>query len=276
MNHGKSYLVPDVFWAKVGSLSIAGICLYIAGNFLNDWMDRDWDQTKRPERALPRGLFKPIHYLTAAFLLAFSGVLLAAHTHLTSGIVAAGIVITIVIYTIWHKQTAWAVIPIGICRALLPMMSAVAIFHDILPLCGLSLGILSYIVALSLSARCESKSDVAEISTYLSYGLFLAVPLMMLSPFYWVGNTHMIFYLATIPYGIWIILCRSIFRKPISRYVSALLAGIPIVDWIPMISLGGIWTLGSHSPSLFGTTCLIFPLIAFVAALFLQRLAPAT
>lgn len=276
--------VPGYFWWVVGQLSVAGICLYVAGNFLNDWMDRKWDLQNRPERALPRRLFKPVAYLASAMLLAITGVALAGSLNGPTGIVALGIVFSIVIYTICHKQTAWSVLPMGLCRALLPIMGAVAMiqnpadltFAKVLPLTGLAAGIFFYIVALSLSARCESKNASAEFSGYLSLGLFLAVPVLMLWPFYLTGKSHLIFYFAAIPYLVWIVLCKSIFRKPIPRYVSALLAGIPIVDWIAMLSLGMIWDLKNDSISSFGISCFIVPPIAFVAALFLQRLAPAT
>ena len=31
--------------------ALAGVLLYFAGNLANDWFDRDWDRTRRPERA---------------------------------------------------------------------------------------------------------------------------------------------------------------------------------------------------------------------------------
>lgn len=278
--------VPEYFWAVVGQLAIAGICLYVAGNFLNDWMDRKWDLQNRPERALPRGLFKPSAYLASALLSATVGVVLAWSSNEPAGIVALEIVVSIVIYTICHKQTAWSVLPMGLCRALLPLMGSVAMvqnppdlptaFTNVLPLVGLAAGVFSYIVALSLSARNESKNNPTEALGHLSLGLFLVVPLLMLWPFYFTHISHPMFYFATIPYLVWIGLCKSIFRKPIPRYVSALLAGIPIVDWIPLISLGVIWGGKNHSIPLFGIACFVIPPIAFIASLFLQRLAPAT
>jgi 4-hydroxybenzoate polyprenyltransferase len=48
------------------ALMMAAVLFYVSGNFFNDWMDRDWDREKRPERALPRGMFSPKAYLMTA------------------------------------------------------------------------------------------------------------------------------------------------------------------------------------------------------------------
>ncbi|MEO5716834.1 MAG: UbiA family prenyltransferase, partial [Luteolibacter sp.] len=63
---GEGQSGPGIPWSHVILLMTAGICLYVGGNFLNDWMDRRWDSENRPERALPRGLFKPETYRNAA------------------------------------------------------------------------------------------------------------------------------------------------------------------------------------------------------------------
>ncbi|MFN6096013.1 MAG: UbiA family prenyltransferase, partial [Verrucomicrobiota bacterium] len=51
----------------------SGILLYLAGNLLNDWHDRDWDALHRPERALPQKIFQPSSYLTLAIACSLAG-----------------------------------------------------------------------------------------------------------------------------------------------------------------------------------------------------------
>ena len=81
-----------------------------------------------------------------------------------------------------------------------------------------------------------------------------------------------------IPFAIWLALCLTKFRKPVPRFVSALLAGIPLIDFIaaaPIAASLGAPDLGiGKQPLLLAT--LIVPLAAFVLSRLLQRIAPAT
>ena len=153
-------------WIDACVLMLAGVFLYVAGNFLNDWMDRDWDAMHRPERALPSWLFQPSGYLATAVLSAAAGVGMAAWVSRPAALIGVAIVASIAIYTLWHKKRAWTVIPMGLCRALLPVMGAVGLVGhgssaDRVMETGMiagivSIGLFCYIVGLSLSARFES------------------------------------------------------------------------------------------------------------------------
>ena len=104
-------------------LGLAGVLLCLAGNFLNDWHDRDWDARRRPERGLPRRLFPSALYLQIAVGCAVAGLLLAAWTGGKCLVVAALICACIAVYTKWHKHAIWSVVPLAMCRALLPVMA---------------------------------------------------------------------------------------------------------------------------------------------------------
>ena len=84
----------------------------------------------------------------------------------------------------------------------------------------------------------------------------------------------------SLPYAAWLALCFTKFKKPIPRYVSALLAGIPLVDFIASapIALGLSGSLIEQNlgemPHLMAL--LAVPLVAFVVGRALQKLAPAT
>ena len=80
-----------------------------------------------------------------------------------------------------------------------------------------------------------------------------------------------------IPYAVWLTLGLTLHRKPVPRHVSSLLAGIPLVDAMALLPLA--LTLASGAAawiSPFGLACFAVPPLAFLAALSLQRLAPAT
>ena len=155
-------------------LMIAALLFYVSGNFLNDWADREWDVQHRPERALPRGLFGSQFYLGFACAGIAVGMILAALHGWRAGVVSAVLVGFIVLYTKVHKQAAWSVIPMGLCRACLPVLGFVGVRGStggsmFFPAAALFL----YIIALSLSARWESKAEVPEGKKLLSRMLLL-------------------------------------------------------------------------------------------------------
>lgn len=289
--------VPDVPWEIVIRLMLAGVCLYVAGNFLNDWMDREWDAQCRPERALPRGLFTPASYRNTACVLGVAGLSLAASVTWVAGVVALVIVTCIVIYTYWHKRSAKAVIPMGLCRGFLPVMGAMGMAE--MPIDSWNVGYLGlyavfsalaggalfiYIVGLSLNARRESESGPSESPRpERSWILFLVSGLLMVSPFLFSGKTISITTASLIqglcgilPFGVWLCLCQTRFRRPIPRYVSALLAGIPLLDWIFLLPCSLLLLAENSNQDALSIACFVIPPLAFVSALLLQRLAPAT
>lgn len=252
-------------------LALAGILLYISGNFLNDWMDCGWDRKHRPERALPSGLFTPSAYLVAGALLAVFGLAAAFSVSQAAGAVAAAIVLCVVVYTWIHKETAWSVIPMGLCRALLPVMGVVGFSQSFLAFAILTgLALFCYIVGLSLSARSEAVAHASRLNKSISLVLFILAPCWVMVTLGWVGECSWKTVVAPIVYFGWIAMAMTWFRRPVSRHVSALLAGIPLLDWIFLMPF-----FSASFPS-FGIACVLIPPIAFLAALFLQRLAPAT
>jgi hypothetical protein len=266
----------EVPWQDAANVAISGVSLYLAGNFFNDWMDRKWDVTHRPERALPRGLFPPLLYLALALGLGGLGVLLAGQTSLPLGWVALLIVFCIVIYTVFHKRTTWAVIPMGLCRALLPIMGFTLFFPFIDGVWPAAAGIFCYIMGLSLSARYESMPEPPKRIAVMARGLLLGTVVLVA----W-GNRGLLVdkvpsILGALPYLTWTSLCLKLWRKPVPRLVSRLLAGIPLVDWMLLLPVFLSLAAAGDGWSGFAIACFTIPPLAFISALLLQRLAPAT
>ena len=290
-NHGDTNASFDP--AEPSLLCLAGILLYFSGNLANDWFDRGWDTTRRPERALPAGLFSPGSYLIFAVLLAASGSALAFVVQWTSGMSALAIVMLIAVYTLYHKRSAWAVIPMGMCRAGLYFLGCLAWWPDLdhlewtgylawlghtrmswlgafllTPAC-LAIGLFSYIAGLSLSARYESMEMPPQGPKIISRAL-LILPLAAMSCCFMTRSDLIVAGIAGMaPFTLWLALCVTRFRRPISRHVSALLAGIPLVDLIAAAPLS--YWVDLRFPAL-----LIVPPVAFLLSKYLQRIAPAT
>jgi len=284
-----------ISWTDLVSLCVAGLFLYFAGNLANDWFDRKWDAKLRPERALPSGLFHPGLYLASAVLLAVAGVALAFRVRLACGFCAVVIVFLIVIYTWFHKRATWSVIPMGLCRAGLYMLGFVfwwigwqeldASNIKALPTIATALtigicissGLLSYIAGLSLSARYEGMGDPPQGPRVVSLALLIYPVIAM--PCFWMSLWPLAGVIGVIPFVVWIWLCRTRYLRPIPRYVSALLAGIPLVDFMAAAPLALVFEFtpkqGVADFPLFWPVILV-PLVAFVLGRTLQKLAPAT
>lgn len=282
---GKTDIILAFPWDVVSKLMSAAVCLYVAGNFLNDWMDRGWDQTHRPERGLPRGLFTPGLYLGVALSLAIAGMALAAWVNGPAGVLAAAIATCIVIYTVWHKRGAWTVVPMGLCRGFLPVMGAMGMLDsqitpsnpdEWLPTAAYAgiagTALFCYIMGLSLRARYESREHPPETpgTLFVIAGVLLMFPLVS-NP-----QTFLWAIAGVSPYTLWLWRCQTVYRRPISRFVSVLLAGIPLLDWVFLLPVSGMLFQQKEAPWPLILACFLIPPLAFISALLLQRLAPAT
>jgi hypothetical protein len=290
--------LPSRLWLTASLLGFAGLALYVSGNFLNDWQDRHWDARHRPERALPQGAFTPTLYLGLAILCATVGVALASFVGLPSGGVAGLIVLCIVGYTRWHKTAEWPVLLMGLCRGLLPVMFFIACWWPNQPTseawqeggwqllaCYLwilvgaaspSLALTLYVVALSRIARHETVAPPVVRNSYpvllclLAGFVMTVIPVRQMGPFPVLG---------LLPFVLWLALCWTRFGSSPGRQVAALLAGLPLLDWVALLPLG-LWMLDNHAPVTgypsIALVSLLLPLLAFLAGRLLQRLTPAT
>ncbi len=266
----------EITGTEVVFLTLAGALLYISGNFLNDWMDHEWDAQNRPERALPLRLFSPDQYARVAGICAVLALLCTSWVSLLSTFVAAAILASICIYTFCHKRSPWSVIPMATCRALLPVLGYSAFSSNSASVLAASAGLFCYIMGLSLNARYESIAAPPKFAILMARSLFVMTAILSVSAGSALPYFPLLSLLGVIPYGLWMLLCLTKRRQPISRFVSSLLAGIPLVDWMVLlpISLSLAISGAGISGDLIG--CLVIPPLAWISAIFLQKLAPAT
>lgn len=280
-------------------LGVVSACqLYLSGNFLNDWYDRGWDSTHRPERALPSGLISPGAYLGAGLTMMCLGAVMAAWIHQSVLGVYVVIAILVMAYTLIHKRHAGAIWLMGGCRAGLYVMGMMILSPNLAAVDNLQqvaffppdalvssiflfapmVGMTCYIAGISLLARYESKAVLHSRVKWWALGLLL-MPLL----------THTIFssvyafslgaetwkqaaWVGAVPLLFWTL--RAFWQRgAVSEKVARLLAGIVLVDgvywWTSALTLHGVMGGGQAAPSL-------IPLYALAAALLLQKVAPAT
>lgn len=265
------------FGPGVAFALVAAFCLYLSGGFLNDWADHQWDAARRPERALPLGLFKPGLYLASGLAMAACGIAAAALAGGFAPAVAATLALNIGLYTWLHKKSAWSAVFMGLCRALLPLLgwaaaNGTAASLPIALLAGLAL--FFHVAGISLLARGESLPHAARGASP-AYFCFVGSILTMGFAARWsfeISTLHVM--IGCLPYALWTGLCLGR-RMGIASRISGLLAGIPLVDWMLLLPMylgmeaaqAATWQLGM---------CLWLPPLAFLAGRALQRLAPAT
>jgi 4-hydroxybenzoate polyprenyltransferase len=259
---------------------VTASALYFSGNLLNDWFDIEWDRKNRPERALPRALFTPSLYRLLAGLLVAIALTSATLANPAVFLIAAALIVFILLYTWAHKRTAWSVIPMALCRACLPLLGYFCCIGTTKASAWICLPAalhFAYLLLLSLRARTESRTEATRtMGTATSIALILPPCILVFaysSPQWWLESVA-VNGIATLPYLIWITLTLTLFRRPIARQVSALLAGIPLIDamiLLPYLILGHILLAGSGHV-LIATAWAP----AFLFGRLLQRYVPAT
>jgi len=146
----------------LGLLMAASALLYAGGVVLNDLFDRPVDAEERPERPIPSGRVSPAAaaWLGAELLLLGAAVAWVAASlagTLRPGLVALGLVGSVLLYDAWAKRTPLGPVVMGGCRmlnVLLGMSVAAMAWEGSHWLVAASIGL--YIVGVTWFARTEA------------------------------------------------------------------------------------------------------------------------
>jgi hypothetical protein len=146
------------------------------------------------------------------------------------------------------------------------------------------LGFLSYIAGISLYARYETRSHELSRQNSAFAVMLLLLPSLthsctasflftILGDFANLGLCN----LTMLPFIIWTSL-TIFFKRPVSSKVSRLLAGMPLADSVYLFSIIFACYLinGVEQDNLLILITPLIPLAAFLSALLLQKIAPAT
>ena len=117
----------DVFGLQAAETLVAISLLYVAGMYLNDAFDRDFDRQFRPERPIPSGAASASLVFTMGFALLLAGVAqlaLCGPRAALAGSVLAGL---IVLYDAWHKGNPASPLLMGGCRLLAYVAAGLAV-----------------------------------------------------------------------------------------------------------------------------------------------------
>lgn len=113
------FLDSDLFFQRLGLLTLSSAFLYAGGVVLNDYNDARIDAVERPERPIPRGaVSRPVAGWMGGSMLIAGGAL-ASFCSTASGLLALFLLIFILLYNFRLKPDAWlGPLSMGICRSL--------------------------------------------------------------------------------------------------------------------------------------------------------------
>jgi hypothetical protein len=249
-------------WSLLAWICVGTSLLYVAGMFLNDAFDANFDRQHRSNRPIPSGAITLKEVWLWGALLMLAGIASLAWISLTTMLIAIALTIAILVYDAFHKLIAIAPVVMGLCRCLVYVVAASVAVNGVTGLatwsgCALAL----YVIGLSFIARKEALwSPVALWPAIL---LIAPIALAFLADDTEIRTRAA---LLAVLLGIWIIGCvRLTFwraQPQVGKTVARLLAGIVLVDLLAAPDVVLPWIL-------------LFP-IWFLFALLLQKMVPAT
>ena len=230
-------LVESADQQRFAWLIAGATLLFLAGMFLNDAFDVQFDREHRPERPIPSGAItaKTVWVLGIGQLLLGLGCLVWMNTLAT--LCALGLAASILLYDWLHKRTAWSPMLMGLCRLFLYLLAAATTTEPLgltVVLCAFALW--AYIVGLSNIARREATGG--RVNSWPCWLLGLPLALAFALP-YWDGDADVSWrgvLVAAALYALWTV--RSLlftFKSMMPQYgrtVSGLLAGIVLFDFL--------------------------------------------
>jgi len=229
---------------SAGLLFLSLSLFYIAGMFLNDAFDSEFDRRNRPDRPIPAGEVTAAAVFAYGFgLLAVGFALLIALGYGTSAgtgwrapVAGALLAAVIVLYDRWHKANPVSPFLMGLCRLLVYLVAGLAVVGT-LPERLLLAAIVSlcYLIGLTYVAKQESLRRVENLWPLV----FLAAPFAYGVPFAAAGGAALALYLLLLAT---VLSALALMFRPgapdIPHAMMLLIAGISLLDGLFMAGQG--------------------------------------
>lgn len=240
--------------------------LYIAGMYLNDYCDTNFDRKHRQERPIPSGKVKRHSVLVATLLFFFSGTALISWAGTESVVYAFVLIALIVGYNLVHKHSAMLGVPLmASCRSNVYLVTGAASQDGINPLVWTAAALMFFFIfGITLLARNESTSRKAPSMGYIFLIMPMVGVLYLAAPHY-----ETTFLITFFPATLWIAVAFYQARKTgsliIGKAIGPLLAGICLIDLAILTSMS--------FTSLFA---IMLFWVLFIFTLLAQKIIPAT
>ena len=255
--------------SRLPLLLVALSLFYVAGMFLNDAFDREFDARSRPDRPIPSGqitaraVFASGYAMMGAalLLLIVAGYAYAAGTGWRAPAAGATLGAAIVLYDSYHKNNPLSPVLMGVCRVLVYVTAALAIANELAAnLWIAALVLLSYLIGLTYTAKREHLNELgsvwplAALAVPAIYGVVLALRVPLVWPF-------LLIFAAWVLYALWLLRRRA--KGDVPRAVVSLIAGISLLDAMILCGAGAAGLA-------------VVAVVAFALTLAMQRVVSGT
>jgi UbiA prenyltransferase family len=255
--------------SRVALAAVSLSLFYVAGMYLNDAFDREFDARQRPERPIPSGQVGASTVFGAGFAMLLGGLALLAVVG-SAGVdgsgwraPASGMVLAaaIVFYDWHHKGNALSPLVMGLCRVLVYLTAALTVSVVVPQRLWLAVAVaLAYLIGLTYVAKQETLRRIEKLWPLV----FLAVPVLYAVP---IATSGVLGLLLSAAFLGWMLYALSFLVRGdgtnVPRAVVSLIAGICLLD--------ALFILGQGQAVLVPVV-----LAAFVSTLVLQRFVPGT
>ena len=157
---------------------------YVAGMYLNDAFDREWDARERPTRPIPAGEIKAWTVFAAGFGMLVLGLVLMPLSDprvTAAGTALAGLII---LYDWWHKGNPLSPVLMAGCRVLVYVVAGAMASQALPPtLLIAATAMLAHVAGLTYAAKQETLDRLGSQWPLV----LLAIPLLSMLPMLWSG-----------------------------------------------------------------------------------------
>ena len=210
-------------------LAVSAMTLfYVAGMYLNDAFDREWDARERPTRPIPAGEIKAWTVFAAGFGMLVLGLALMPLGDPRVAAAGAALAGAIILYDCWHKGNSLSPLLMGGCRVLVYVVAG-AIASQALPPMLLVAGtaMLAHVAGLTYAAKQEGLDRLRNLWPLA----ILGVPLALTLPMLWSGLIPALAWLALATVDVLAVQrLRQRSGQDVPWAVANLIAAISLVD----------------------------------------------
>jgi 4-hydroxybenzoate polyprenyltransferase len=172
----------------IALVALAMVLMYIAGMALNDVFDVEDDRRERPGRPIPSGRVTVRAACGFAIVCMAGGLTILALQSRPALVLGLLLAACIIAYNWLHKRSAASVALMGACRGLLYLVAAAAVAWPLdWTIAGtLAAALFAYVIALSLVARHETRSEHhAGPWATLVLPIIALAPVLLIHPTSW-------------------------------------------------------------------------------------------
>ena len=227
--------------ANIVDVALVGLAMtafYVGGMYLNDFFDRDIDARERPGRPIHAGDISAGAVSAIGFALLAVGTALLVRLGLLTVILGLALAGSIVLYDAWHKGNVFAPVIMGLCRALVYLVTGAVVSGEIrFALIAGSMALATHVIGLTYAAKQENLNQVGRLWPLA----ILAGPLLLAAPGISSGWLVVVgcLLLGAADIAAVRLLAKRAAPDAVPRAVSMLIAAICLVDALAVVLYGG-------------------------------------